>query len=77
MGVVYRDDEDVTEWRKRDPIDLLEARLAEVGILTKEDAEGVRERTSFEIQAAIEFAENSPLPDPSELLDDIYTVAAT
>ncbi len=77
MGVVYRDDDEVTEWRKRDPIDLLEARLAEVGILSKEDAEGIRERTSFEIQAAIEFAENSPLPDPSELFDDIYTVAAT
>ncbi len=76
MGVVYRDDADVVEWRKRDPIDMLEGRLAEMDILSTADADAVRERTDFEIKAAVEFAENSPYPDPSTLLDDIYTVNA-
>lgn len=76
MGVVYRDDDEVTQWRKRDPIDMLEARLAEVGILSPEEADTVRERTAFEIESAIEFAQNSPFPDPSALLEDVYTVTA-
>jgi pyruvate dehydrogenase E1 component alpha subunit len=76
MGVVYRTDDEVIEWRKRDPIDLLEARLAEVGILSPADADAVRDQTMAEVQEAIAFAENSPLPDPATLLDDIYTLSA-
>lgn len=74
MGVVYREDSEVLEWRKRDPLVLLETRLAEMQILSPAEAEGVRERTRFEIQAAIAFAEASPFPEPSALLEDVYTL---
>ncbi|MGE5596517.1 MAG: thiamine pyrophosphate-dependent dehydrogenase E1 component subunit alpha [Hyphomicrobiales bacterium] len=75
MGVVYRSDDEVREWRKRDPIDLFEARLAEMGILTREAANEVRERILFEVREAIAFAESSPFPKPEALLEDVYTVA--
>lgn len=75
MGVVYRSDDEVIEWRKRDPIELFEATLAGQGILTAEAAAALRERILFEVREAIAFAENSPFPQPDALLDDVYTVA--
>ncbi len=75
MGVTYRTDEEVLEWRKRDPIGLLEQRLAGAGILSSEEAAAVHERILGEVNAAIAFAEASPFPDPSALLDDVYTLA--
>jgi pyruvate dehydrogenase E1 component alpha subunit len=75
MGVVYRTDEEVLEWRKRDPIALFEAHLAEAGILSPDDAQKIHERTEFEVQQAIEFAKNSPFPADSDLLTDVYSIA--
>ncbi|MBI5947165.1 MAG: thiamine pyrophosphate-dependent dehydrogenase E1 component subunit alpha [Chloroflexi bacterium] len=74
MGVVYREDAEVLEWRKRDPITLFESRLEEMGLLTTEAAAQVRERILFEIREAIAFAEASPFPAEGALMEDIYTV---
>jgi pyruvate dehydrogenase E1 component alpha subunit len=76
MGVVYREDSEVIEWRKRDPIDLFEAKLTEMGVLRQEDAAAVRERLLFEVREAIAFAEASPLPSADALLEDVYTERA-
>jgi pyruvate dehydrogenase E1 component alpha subunit len=75
MGVVYRTDEEVLEWRKRDPIELFEERLDETGVLNKEQAAQVKERILFEVREAIAFAEASPAPPESGLLEDVYTLA--
>lgn len=72
MGLTYRTDEELAEWQKRDPIDLLEASLAEQGVLSPEDAARVHEEVLADVHAGIEFAEASPPPDPSEILDDVY-----
>ncbi|HZQ35415.1 MAG TPA: thiamine pyrophosphate-dependent dehydrogenase E1 component subunit alpha [Dehalococcoidia bacterium] len=72
MGVVYRDDAEVIEARKRDPIALLEARLAELGVLSAEQAQAVRDGILSEIGEAIAFAESSPYPEPDVLLTDVY-----
>jgi pyruvate dehydrogenase E1 component alpha subunit len=76
MGVLYREDSEVIEWRKRDPIDLFEAKLTEMGLLRQEDAVAVRERLLFEVREAIAFAEASPLPSADALLEDVYTERA-
>ncbi|MFN0090866.1 MAG: thiamine pyrophosphate-dependent dehydrogenase E1 component subunit alpha [Acidimicrobiales bacterium] len=73
MRVAYRTEEEVEEAKRRDPIMLFEARLAELGVLSAEAAAKVHADTLAEATAAIEFAEASPLPDPSELLTDVYT----
>jgi pyruvate dehydrogenase E1 component alpha subunit len=75
MGLNYRTDEEVEEWMKRDPIDLFEARLSEQGIMSADDLAGVHQTVQGEIEAAVKFAEDSPMPDPSTLLDDVYYVA--
>ena len=72
MGLSYRTDEELAEWQKRDPIALFEARLSELGVLSNEEAVNVHSAVLTEVQAGIEFAEKSPMPDPATLLDDVY-----
>ncbi len=75
MGVVYREDSEVLAWRERDPIRMLETRLVEEGVLSAEAAAAVHEGVLGEVQEAIAFAEASPFPDASALLEDVYSTA--
>ena len=72
MGLSYRTDEELEEWQKRDPIRMFETRLAELGVLSKEQAAAIHDEVVADVKAGIEFAESSPLPDPQTLLDDVY-----
>ncbi|MCY3858782.1 MAG: thiamine pyrophosphate-dependent dehydrogenase E1 component subunit alpha [Gammaproteobacteria bacterium] len=72
MGLSYRTDEELAEWQKRDPIHMFESRLAELDVLTKDAAVKVHEKVLADVQAGIEFAESSPMPDPATLLEDVY-----
>ena len=72
MGLNYRSDDEVEEWKRRDPITLLEGRLAEQAILAEAEAKAVHEEVAAEIDAAVEFAESSPYPEPEALLEDVY-----
>jgi len=76
MGLTYRTDDEVREWQLRDPITLFEARLAEQGILSKSKAAAVHEDVQQQVKAGIQFAEQSPFPDPASLLDDVYFTGA-
>jgi pyruvate dehydrogenase E1 component alpha subunit len=73
MGVSYRTDAELMEWRERDPIASLERKLSESGALTREAISAVHTRALDEVREAIAFAESSPFPDPSELLSDVYS----
>src|SRR3954462_3382812 len=68
----YRTKEQVEEWRKRDPINVFRQRLAEEGVLSEEDAEKLDGKAMERIDAAVEFADNSPFPELDSLYDDIY-----
>ena len=72
MGLSYRTDAELEEWRKRDPIHMFEARLAELGVLGKDQAAAVHEQVLADVKAGIEFAEASPFPAPETLLEDVY-----
>ena len=72
MGLTYRTDEEVEEWKKKDPIDQFEARLAEQGLLSAEEAQAVHDAVMSEIDAAIQFAEESPYPEADSILEDVY-----
>jgi TPP-dependent pyruvate/acetoin dehydrogenase alpha subunit len=73
LGQKYRTDEEVLAARERDPITLFEARLAESGLLPAAAAEVVRAEIRAQVDDAVAFAEESPLPDPSGLLTDVYS----
>lgn len=75
MGMAYRSDEEVIAWKKRDPIPLLEARLAELGVMSADEAAAVHAQAKADAAEAIAYAEASPFPEPSQLLEDVYYVA--
>jgi len=77
LGLKYRTDDEVEAWRARDPIFTFEARLIEMGTATRDDIDGVWAELRADIDTAIEFAENSPVPTPEQLLVDVYTLQAT
>ena len=72
MGIDYRSDDEVEEWKRRDPIKLLEDRMAEQDVLSSDDAATVHDRVRKEALEAIEWAEASPFPAVENLLDDVY-----
>ena len=73
LGLKYRTDDEVAVWKQRDPIFSYEERLIEVGTTTAEEIEQVWAGLRDEIAAAIAFAEESPLPEPDQLMADVYT----
>ncbi|MFN0166353.1 MAG: thiamine pyrophosphate-dependent dehydrogenase E1 component subunit alpha [Bryobacteraceae bacterium] len=60
------------EWGSRCPIRLLERQMLEEGWVTEPELRETDAALKQEVDAAIEWAEASPYPDPSELLDNIY-----
>jgi pyruvate dehydrogenase E1 component alpha subunit len=76
LGLKYRTDDEVAEWKQRDPIFTFEDRLIEAGTATRADFDTVWAELRADIAAAIEFAEASPLPDPDMVLADVYTEMA-
>jgi pyruvate dehydrogenase E1 component alpha subunit len=73
LGLKYRPDSEVDEWKQRDPIFSFESRLIEAGTATKEQIEAVWAALRADIDTAIAFADDSPLPEPDQLLVDVYT----
>ena len=73
LGLKYRSDDEVARWRERDPIFTFEERLIETGTATRADIDAIWDELRADIEAAIEFAEASPLPDPELVLADVYS----
>jgi pyruvate dehydrogenase E1 component alpha subunit len=68
----YRCDEELKEWMAKDPIPRFEEKLVESGVLKKKDLKEIKARIEKEVGEAVEFAEQSPLPEASALMDDVY-----
>jgi len=68
----YRTKEEIEEWKKKDPIPRFGKKLIEMGVLTQKDADKIEQEISKEIDKAVKFAEESPLPKPEETLEDVY-----
>ena len=68
----YRDDDEVEEWKQRDPLDIHRARLIEQNIATAEELDALEEHVKGEIEEAVAFARESPYPDPSEVWEDMF-----
>jgi len=70
----YRQAEEVEEWKKedKDPISRFEKKLLELNLLTAEKVKDIKASVQKEIDDAVQFAEESPIPETSELLTDVY-----
>ena len=70
----YRTKEEVAEWRARDPIPAFAHRLEAEGILSGDKREAIDAEAAARVDAAVAFAEASPLPAPDSLYDDVYVL---
>jgi pyruvate dehydrogenase E1 component alpha subunit len=69
----YRDPAEKESWMKRDPIKLFRAHLEEQGIADAAVLDGLEAGVMAEVDAAVQFAEDSPDPEPSVAFKDLYT----
>lgn len=69
----YRTREEVEEWKeKRDPIKLFRAYLTRHKLATRQELDDIEAAAAKKMEAAVEFAMNSPEPDPAHVLDDVF-----
>ena len=73
---LYRIKEEIDEWRKKDPIDRFRKRLMEEKVLSAEADNEITSRVKQEIAEAVEFAKESPYPEPEEALEDLFAKEA-
>ena len=77
LGLKYRGDDEVEQWKLRDPIFSFEERLIEAGTASAARIEEVWQALRADIEAAIAFADESPLPEADQLLVGVYTASPT
>ena len=71
----YRDDDEVEDWKQRDPILIHKKLLLEQDIATQEEIDQMEDEVKEQIQGAITFARESPYPEPSDLFEDMFADA--
>jgi len=71
----YRSKEEVEEYKEKDPINQVLKVIMDNGYATAEQIEQINEKVKMEVDEAVQFAEESPWPDDSELYKDIYADA--
>ncbi|MFZ0548780.1 MAG: pyruvate dehydrogenase (acetyl-transferring) E1 component subunit alpha [Candidatus Promineifilaceae bacterium] len=68
----YRTKEEVEKWREDDPIGILERHLLSEEMTDKEELEKIDDSVEQELEEAVQFAEESPFPEPAALFENIY-----
>jgi pyruvate dehydrogenase E1 component alpha subunit len=68
----YRTREEVEEYRRRDPIQVLAGRMREGGYLDDAVFQAIDAEVRTEVEDAYTFADAAPEPGPEELFKDVY-----
>ena len=68
----YRSPEEVAAWREREPIAPYRSKLIEQGVLTEDEADAIETDVVQTLDEAVEFARQSPLPEPETALQDLW-----
>ena len=67
----YRSKNEVEQHKHRDPINLLRSRLTETSGLTDDEVKKMEDEAGERVAKALQFAEESPMPEPRELFTDV------
>jgi pyruvate dehydrogenase E1 component alpha subunit len=68
----YRTKEELEDYRTKDPIEKVKQTILENGWLKEAQFEEIEARVEQVVNESVEFAENSPFPDPEEIYRDVY-----
>jgi len=68
----YRTKDELNEYKDQDPVKIVEAKMLKNKFATEDDIKAIKTKIKAEIEEAVQFAENSPFPDPSDLYEDNY-----
>lgn len=69
----YRTREELEEWRSDDPILGYRQQLIDAGRLTAEEYDEMDREAIARSESAAEFADQSPLPEPSAIYENVYS----
>jgi pyruvate dehydrogenase E1 component alpha subunit len=73
---LYRSDEEIAAWKKRDPIDLQTSRLVSGGTLSTDDVDDLWRRARDEVESAVAEAEAAPWESVADLATHVYAEPA-
>ena len=68
----YRTDEEFQEWKRKDPLKVLEKRIKVLSSGCEDFKESERKKFQSEISEAISFAKEAPFPAEQTLSEDVY-----
>ncbi|MCB0700669.1 MAG: pyruvate dehydrogenase (acetyl-transferring) E1 component subunit alpha [Chitinophagaceae bacterium] len=68
----YRTKEEVEEYKDKDPINVVLKTIMDNNWATEDEIEQINEKVMQEVAESVQFAEDSPYPDDSEIFKDIY-----
>ncbi|MGB7117706.1 MAG: pyruvate dehydrogenase (acetyl-transferring) E1 component subunit alpha [Anaerolineales bacterium] len=68
----YRQADEIKKWQENDPIGILRNVLIGEKIVTEAELDVIDAQVEDEVQAAVQFAESSPDPEPEALFENVY-----
>jgi len=69
----YRSKEEVENYKSKDPVETSRAKLLKSKWATEAEIESINKKVNDIVEASVQFADESPYPDPSELFVDVYS----
>lgn len=71
-GARYRAKEEISKWKDRCPIKILKETLLESKIISETDIKEIESEITLMIEQAVDYALESPFPEPETLLTDVF-----
>jgi pyruvate dehydrogenase E1 component alpha subunit len=71
-GLDYRTQEEINEWKTRDPIDRFEQKLVTEKLVAIEELRNIRNKVRSKIENAVKFAQDRPYPSESLLAKFVW-----
>lgn len=69
---IYKSPEEIQYWKERDPISRLRSQILAGGLATESELDELETAVKSEIEAAVEYAKQSPYPAADTVTRDVY-----
>jgi pyruvate dehydrogenase E1 component alpha subunit len=71
----YRTKEEVENYKSKDPVEVVLKTIRDKNYATEAEIEAIINKVKDIVEDSVQFSEESPWPDPSELFTDVYVQA--